>query len=400
MLPFSNTSVKQKRFIFLASVFVIYAVLFISLNNLKSPIWWDERTFWNTTIEDFSDGLFPSFETLKNYRELNTPLPFVIWGALEYLFEGGIFAGRALNFGLSIVITVIVGYPRRNRETISMISAIGLLICPYYLWMSGHLYTDIIAAFFVLLGFFLYFRNLHSLSGFSLILGIASRQYMLAFPLGIAAHEFFSAWRAKRPFPIRSLMPLMAAASIVGWVMLFGGLAPSEALTYRSAPPVQQVFWALEPAGSLYFLAIVGVYFVIPEYLLFNRRNPLPALRKNRRLYSTIAGSLLVLFIIFPPTLVAGGSLIKVIELLPFYWLKFIFIYGLALITSWRFSTVNLSFWIVLFNALIMLKAFQWDRYVLPLLIVLWYLKAVGQLGEKSSFISDPGKGEGKEFPT
>lgn len=389
MLFFLNASIRQKRLLFLIAIFIIYAILWVGYDGLAGPIKFDERDFWQTTVEDFSQGLFPDIETLRSYEELNTPLPFIFWGALEYLFDGGIAVGRASNFALSIVMTVIVGYPRRNNENASILAMIGLFLCPYYLWVSAHLYTDLIATFFVLLGFVFSLRGRHLFSGVLLILGIAARQYMLAFPLAIAGHEFFSAWRSGRRLSVRSLIPLIAAASIVGWIVLFGGLASSEALSNRLAPPVQQVFWALTPQSSLYFLAIVCVYYVIPEYLLFNRSSLLAVLRENYRRYSLIAAVLLVLFIAFPPTLVAGGSLIKVVELLPFYWLKFILIYGLALATSCRFSKIDLSFWIVLFNVLIMLKAFQWDRYVLPLVVILWYFRAVGQLRKQSALTTE-----------
>ena len=51
--------------------------------------------------------------------------------------------------------------------------------------------------------------------------------------------------------------------------------------------------------------------------------------------------------------------------------------YFLALVACVRFSRVDLDGVLVYVNALIMLKAhIGWDKYVLPLLVALWYLRA------------------------
>ena len=49
---------------------------------------------------------------------------------------------------------------------------------------------------------------------------------------------------------------------------------------------------------------------------------------------------------------------------------------GLVVITGWRFSQINLSLWLVLYHILIMMKAFPWDKYTLPILVLLWFVKA------------------------
>jgi len=63
-----------------------------------------------------------------------------------------------------------------------------------------------------------------------------------------------------------------------------------------------------------------------------------------------------------------------------------------------------LFFWLFLFNALIMIKAWPWDRYVLPLAIVFWYMKSINYphlvasypVSRSQSYLSEQGsKGEG-----
>jgi hypothetical protein len=370
-------------------VVVIYLALFLFYDGLRFPLIWDENHFWATTLL-FSQHLIPSFALLQDYGQLNTPLPFMLFGWLERWTGDGIFAGRLLNFILSICITCLIGLAGKNKLKNSVLAACGLIVFPYYLWLSTHLYTDIIAAFFVLVGVWLYLQNRYILSSLAFILAIAARQFMLAFPVAIVAYELWVALRAAlaansvqarveiiRQSAIRWLTPLVAASTILGWFWLFGGLAPSSGIAVRPTPDVQQETWAIALNSSLYFLACVGLYFVIPEWILFSRKWNITALITRRNL--CLIFSLLVLFILFPPN-IAHGLLIKLARLLPLELLKDLLLYGLALLAAIRFSRLNLEGFLLLANCGLMLKAFPWDKYVLPLLIVLWYLKSINRL--------------------
>ncbi|MEM9162001.1 MAG: hypothetical protein AAGC54_02895 [Cyanobacteria bacterium P01_F01_bin.4] len=370
------------QFCFLVILSLIYLALFINLEGLQGEPWWDEEFFWKTSLT-FSERLLPTLDQLRNYQELNTPLPFILYGLLEYLFHGGIFVGRLLNFGLSFAIALWIGWPQRQHRVRSLLSVVGLLLFPYYMWLSGLLYTDLIASFFGLLGIHFYRKQRHLISGLAFILAIASRQYMLAFPLGVAAFELVSAYRHKTRLHWQMFVPVVAAASILGWFILFQGFAPAASYASRLAPDVQRSLWAITPGGGLYFLSLVGLYFVIPELVLFWRGFSLKSLLQHReryREYLGIAVALLILFLVFPPSLEASGNLIKVAELMPAYALKIFVFYGLALLTCLRFARPGLAFWLIGFCCLIMMKAYQWDRYALPLLIVFWYLKSVNKL--------------------
>lgn len=400
----SLNSISRSRliFLFILTITSLYFLLFIYLDTLRFPLTWDEPRFWRVSLS-FSQSLIPTLDQLKDYGELNTPLPFIIFGILENLFHGGIFAGRALNLILSFLIICLIGLSRSKKEQIEsartktvfdsrkhneaqnkekivpMLSVIGLLSFPYYLWLSSHLYTDIIATFFVLIGFWFYVRNQQILSGFAFILAIASRQFMLAFPAAIVAFEVISALQSGSKIGARQFVPLIATSSFFAWLLLFKGLAPSSALTSENlvVPLVQQQLFAIDPRGSLYFLSAVGLYFVIPEWLLFSRKVTLRSLLTKK--VGLLAFCLLVLFIIFPP-IEAHGILFKVTQAISIYPLKIVFLYTLAVLSLIRFSHLNLAFWVLLANTTIMLKAYPWEKYLLPLLVVFWYLKANGLL--------------------
>jgi hypothetical protein len=245
------------------------------------------------------------------------------------------------------------------------------------------LYTDPIACFCLLLGFVSYVHHRHLLSSIAFILAIASRQYLLAFPVAIAIYEFIFAmtqvktlrsisWAAQR----RWFAPLVASLSIFGWIYLFQGLAPHTGADIP-APAVQKTIWALTPGGSINFLAFVGTYIVIPEFILFPPQAKLQAIKQQWQKIVIIAVCLLLYVIVFPPLLKTNGHIVKIIHLLSHDILKIGAFYILALLACVRFTRPDLLSLMVLLNTLIMAKAYPWDKYVLPLAIVFWYLKSI-----------------------
>ncbi|TVQ08722.1 MAG: hypothetical protein EA368_11205 [Leptolyngbya sp. DLM2.Bin27] len=379
-MKLQSFSHSQQKILFLCGITAIYLAIVAWLDFLQGPPWWDEVNFWKSSLT-FSDSLLPSLSDLREYHSLNTPLPFMIFGFLEYLFNQGMVAGRLLNLILSLGIVVVIGWPSKQKGSRAILCLIGLFLCPYFLFLSGRLYTEMIACTWVLLGFVTYVHDRHWLSCLAFVLAISSRQYMLAFPMAIATYEFLATANQYRQGQTvgqhqRWLAPALASLSILGWVALFGGLAPASAIVAH-APEVQQSKWALTPGGTINFLAFVGVYIVIPEWLLFRPPNPLQSLRKNQKPWLLIAAGLLVFCLIFPPLDTPYGNMGKVADLLPFYGMVMAMYYGLALLTCLRFAKPDLLFWIVVFNALIMMKAIPWDRYVLPLAVAFWYLKSI-----------------------
>ena len=373
----------KSQTIFIVAIGLLYLALFIHLDKLQfSPVW-DESHFWQTTLR-FSQQPIPSLELLRSYGELNTPLPFIIFGILEYWFKGGLFVGRLLNLGLSLVMTYLIGRAALSCNYTSLLALGGLLLFPYYLWSSGYFYTDIMGAFFVFLGFWLYQRQRHCLSSVAFVLAIASRQYMLAFPLAIAVYEFISVYKGGFKLDRSWIAPLLAASSILGWILLFGGLAPQAAFTNESiqVPSIQKSSWAVDLSGSLYFLSCLGFYFVGIEWLLFNREMNFQKLITQKNCF--FAFCLIILFILFPP-LDTHGLLSQGLELSPIAFPRVCLLYGLALMAVIRFARhPNLAFWILLMNCGIMLRAYPWDKYLLPILVVFWYLKAIARLDATS----------------
>jgi hypothetical protein len=216
---------------------------------------------------------------------------------------------------------------------------------------------------------------------------------MVAFPAAISFYEL----TRRRPLVMAPraewLAPLAAALSLIGWIMVFGGLAPQAAVasqTLASAPALR-----IFPDHALYFLSTVGAYFVLLEAVLFPRDTRLAF--QLSKLYAVIGVVLAGLFLIFPPlqnvsyAIPRMGFLDKAAQTVLNDPLRMALFYLLALAACCRFSRHGLGGTFVYFNAVVMLKAhIGWDKYALPLVAVLWYLKAKGVLDPSGSGVIDP----------
>ena len=394
-------------FYFWVILIFYYLFLFIFLNGLTFPITKDELHFWPTTIK-FSHTYLPSLELLKNYGELNTPLPFIIFGIIEKIWEAGIAGGRSFNFIISIAIAFMVGYPHQSRnQTKSVLALSAVLIFPYFIGVSTHLYTDIIAIFFTLCGCFLHQKGHFTKSFFCFALGISSRQYMIAFPLALLLFEIYYRFPEKLKNSARWITPLIACFSLLGWVIFFDGFGPQGEITRQKITTTN--FFSLIPENSNYFLACLGVYFCIPEMACkkFIKNNlttkvsqdkpPKPSTASsshklqwptvNSDLRSWITHKKLLaalflgfLFFLFPPLqnhnfpIPTMGFLDKFLHLFCNDFFRMTFLYLSALLATIRFIKIDRNFFFVWINALLMLKAhIAWDKYTLPLIVILWF---------------------------
>ena len=372
----------KRRLWFVAAATLLYAGLLLFTRGLRFAPKLDELHFWPTSLL-FSHRWAPTLANLRSYNELNTPLPFLMFGWVEHCFHQGIAAGRALNVLLSFLIVLEVGMPRDSGTRSSVIAAAGLLVFPYYLGVSAHLYTDIPAAFFVILGMAAYRARRHCFSATSFALAIACRQYMVAFPIAIALHEFGRSGHKRPRLSEAWIAPLAAAATMLGWFALFGGPAPRVAILSQNLPTAQ--FAKVFPAHGLYFLSCVGLYFVLPERILFGRESGFPP---PRRRDFAIALGLALLFWAFPPLgnvdyfTPTMGYMDKFVRLFTSDIWRLVIFYVLALTACVRFDNLGLEALLVYANALMMIKAhIAWDKYALPLLAVLWYMKATEGAG-------------------
>lgn len=374
---------------------VAYGGLILYNGGLAFERYRDENQFFEA-IELFSSNWPPSVELLRSYPEPMTPLAFILWGAADAVVDTGPAGPRAVNLLLSLGILLVVG-GRRDAGIAGLLCAVGLLVFPYYLPLSIHLYTDIPATFFVVLGFWLHARGQPIASALGFAAAIATRQYMVAFPAALAAAEL--AWRVLPPrgslgrwrdgLAAPVVAPAVAMLSLGGWILFFGGLAPEAGIARW--PRHTSSIAAPNPGYGLYFLSCVGAYFVLVETVLFRRSDFLRSLRSRQSLVA--AGGIGVAFVVFSPLAdgVALGAMNRgLVQLLPpehlgaaSVWIRMLLYAVLAWLTCIRFARFDLPAWLLLANFLMMTVSFEgWEKYALPVIASLWLLRSIDPLDE------------------
>ena len=95
----------------------------------------------------------------------------------------------------------------------------------------------------------------------------------------MAVHELIALRGGDDRRHIRWIAPLLAAFTLAGWVVFFGGPAPPGELARQGVATAAP--FSLYPQHGLYFLTCVGAYYVIGELILlpgsFALRNVLRA---------------------------------------------------------------------------------------------------------------------------
>jgi hypothetical protein len=371
---------------FFLALGLVYLVAFVLADGLRFEPVKDEVHFLDSA--QIFAGSF-EVEDLRSYPELVTPLALVAWGALENLTGAGLWAGRCLNFVLSFGLVCLVAFARSDWWPRGALAALGLLLFPYTLPLSVHLYTDIMAVAFAGLGTLALLRKRAVLAFLALSAAIATRQYLVQVPAALAAAEAFAWYRGDAERWRTALAAGAATATLGAWVVFFGGLAPRAGLDawipLYPAPMLEAS--ALILHYGLYALSGVGAYFVLVEALLFRGLPPRAALLRRRNL---VAGVVLAgLFLVDPPILTSnhpGGPLGRAARfLLPspeFDLVRVGIYYVLALLTVVRFAIrIDVAFWIVAAGTVLAMKQqIPWEKYLLPTLSSLWMLRASGNL--------------------
>jgi hypothetical protein len=371
----------RERRAFLLVLAVVYAAALLYAGGLSFPIHKDEKQFWAQT-QRFATDWPPGVQQLREYPEPMTPLSFLIWGTLERAFHGGIAVGRLFNVLAGCTILALIGLRRRAPNGEAALAALGLVLYPYFVPLSIVLYTDVVATLFVVLGLWCYARDRLGWSALCFVLGVSTRQYMVVYPTAVAVFALVSGRRIGQPDVRRILFPLAAGLSLLAWIWFFGGLAASTGL--EKWPRHQISLTQLPASYILYFLTCIGAYFAVPEFVLFRRWGTLRELVTPKS--GMIAAVLLILFFFFPPIFAEGkaGAFHRMtFFVLPNPVLRVSFFYLLAWFACVRFSCPDLGFWIILFQAVVMITSFEaWEKYIYPVLAALWFLRAVHPLGE------------------
>ena len=372
----TSTDARRAAWLTLGADAVVYVAILFAVDWLRFPVRKDEVHFWPTALS-FSHTLLPTLEQLRSYNELSTPLPFVLFGFLEHLLHGGIIVARAVDLLLSLGVLLAIQFAPGQISRRSLLCSVGLVLCPYFVGMGTHLYTEMLTIAFVLGGMHAWVFGRTWLASLCFLLAVSCRQYAVAFPLALLL------WNLVETRSTARLLALaLPIAGLVGWFIFWGGPGPRIAIESQFVATQRAAQVLPEHVG--YFLACVGLYYVVLEALFFRESRASLVANIRRRSAILLVAGVVALFCLFPPLRNPVGYPYAEMGFLD-KALRFalsdgprIFVLGvLASVAVIRFSRLDLATVVTYANALLMLKAhIAWDKYALPLLVVLWWLKA------------------------
>ncbi|MGH7242194.1 MAG: hypothetical protein ACREJD_02115 [Phycisphaerales bacterium] len=381
------------RIAFACGIVAFCAIVGWQMQLNAAPPLRDETHYWPNARYLTSKG-WPSIEKLRTYGELCTPLSLMLFGWADRTTGGGLPAAR--YFSLSAVCATLVLFVllARGPDRRVLPAAICLLAFPYFLGVGIHIYPDSFAILFTLLGLALFQRDRPWVGAIFFALAISCRQYMVAFPVGLALWECVELIRTRpardhmldRVGAIVASSKVLAGASgavvLFAWITFWGGFGPPGEVS-RQAVSTAQHAALFYPQYALYGLACLGLYFVLPHWLLVTRRLDWRTAISVRSCALLVAVA--ILFWLFPPqdnfhyevdnmgyfdrmirAAVGAHTVARLFVLGAFTWIALV-----------HFSGWSLASALVLVHLIVLAKAhIAWDKYELPMLVCLWFLVA------------------------
>jgi len=374
-------------------IIILFIAIFFLKQNFLGERYQDEHHYLPTAVF-FSKEPIPSLDLLKSYNELNTPIPFILGGWTVSIFGENIQCLRLLTYAVSFVLLMTFVWSSPDNSKRFFLCLAGLMIFPNYYLCSVYYYTDIFAMSGVLAGTVAYLRKAHWWGMLFFIAAVSSRQYMLAFPAAIVAYEFLELLKKEFSIPkfisglfkdLTWLPYILAVLSIVPWVLLWKGPAPAAVMAdqyYDSDKLIQYNFGYV-----IYSSACLAVYYIIPEVLITKKLRYFINYPKNHPGFFVAFLVIIAVLITFSPAKQAYNpyftwpylgyvdQLLMTVGISGF--IKQIVFGFLMLITLMRFISpkFNLASCVVVINVLILGKAqLSWDKYSLPMIMVLWFL--------------------------
>jgi hypothetical protein len=181
------------------------------------------------TAQQYGTGL-PTLEAVRNSTSAAGPVFYVLFGNIGGLVNYNLTALRLLVFAFALGCLILFAEILTSSTPHDSSSSVLLLATmPYFLTLSGLFMTEIPAIFFGLLALLGYVRYCceQGRSGLWLYvaaaaLAIATRQYFIFLPLGLAAAHIIGLPR-RWPITVTLLSPLFA---LVPLLLIWHGLVP------------------------------------------------------------------------------------------------------------------------------------------------------------------------------
>lgn len=236
-----------QQYLLLVAILFTYEALCYYFIALKSPLHGDEHHFYRTSVS-FSENL--SFQRVKSYNELITPLTFLLYGLWGKLIGNGLLDMRFLSIIIGFFTHFLMFFLLKmffSRQIILLWALFFLWIFnPYVIGFNAYIYTDGLSNLLIILFLLAFFKKQYGLIILSSALLIYTRQYNLI--LLIAAGITVLIHGLKTKIDYRMLLALtLGVISIAPLFIYWNGASPPGAMTNKLANVPHVIYFKALP---------------------------------------------------------------------------------------------------------------------------------------------------------
>lgn len=226
MKPLSYT-----KSLLLLMLFLFFFEGSVAVVGFQQSYWGDESHFVHT-VRQFGDKI--SFETLKHYNEMSTPLPFIAYALW----------GRMLNFDLNTlrILSLIIAFltylsfhyllfQLLQNKWAALAGSFFLIIHPYMIGFSVFVFTDMIPIFASIMGLIAIQRRNTFIFTLASLIGLLSRQYFIFFVATCFLFFLINLWFKREYQYIKMLMgSALSGLALLGLFVFWKGFSPQNEL--------------------------------------------------------------------------------------------------------------------------------------------------------------------------
>lgn len=222
----------KKSALTLLMIIILFEVTVAFIGNIADrPGWGDEVRFHETIIK-FGDSI--TLDKLKQYHQMSTPLPFIIYAYWGRLFGFDLFPLRILSIILAILTYMMfhrILYETTGNNKLSFLGTLFLVVHPYMVGLSIFVFTDMPAILSLLISYWGLRNNRYLIFTIFLTLSILSRQYMLFIIPAIIVYDFMNWIKNKKISDFKTtLASFIATIPYLLLILFWGGTSPDNDL--------------------------------------------------------------------------------------------------------------------------------------------------------------------------
>ena len=309
----------KRDFLFFVILFFISLIYFSSI-FFPYDIWWDSAVYLGIGKYVYSSGNSGLFEAS---RPLVLPLVLgLFWKlGLDALLFGKIVA---IMSSIGIIFLTYLISKRLFNEKVGLIAALLLAFFPAYFLFSNIFQTEILSAFFMIFGVYMFVKKKHGFSGFFLGIAFMTRFYQIFAATAILAILIFSYKNKKAEimdiirFLALFLLP-MVPYIILSYYLYSSMLFPFYLQYWMS----QNTGWIFNQSFVYYFISLFDenflvIFSIIGLYYVFKTKGS----KKNGKIKNAEKRGLIItimfLFLFVPYLFIAHKEMRLIIPALPF----------------------------------------------------------------------------------